>query len=230
MASEKRTLRRSQQSVVPRPAERTNPEPTVASPAAGRRSALKSADGSKAETVPKKRAARKKNSTVIPYLTVRDPLASLAFYEQAFGFKCGETLFLPDGRLVQVEMHHAGAAAFRFSPEGVWSGSMQAPVTSGMENPIVLYVHCRKVDDLTAQARAAGATVVTDPENMFWGERIARIADPDGYLWCFAARAGKFNPSKIPAAAEEQQLPNSESQQNQAEEPKVQSSDLDFEF
>ena len=229
MASEKRTLR----SMAQRPAEPKNPEPAAASPAARRRSAVESAAGSEAETVQRTKTARRKASPVIPYLTVRDPIASLAFYEQAFGFKCGATLSLPDGRLIQVEMHHAGAAAVRFSPEGVWSGSMQAPVTSGMENPIVLYVPCRKVDGLAAQARAAGATIVTDPENMFWGERIARIVDPDGYLWCFAAKAGKFDPRKIPAVAEEQQLPGSEPLQNQSDESKqqgVQSSDLDFEF
>lgn len=229
MASEKRTLR----SMAPRPAEPKTPEPAAASPAARRRSAVESAAGSNAETVQTTKPVKRRRSPVIPYLTVRDPLASLAFYEQAFGFKRGETLFLPDGRLVQVGMHHAGVAVFRFSPEGIWSGSMQAPVSSGMENPIVLYVPCRKVDDLAEQARAAGATIVTAPENMFWGERIARIVDPDGYLWCFAARAGKFDPLKIPEVAEGQQLPGSEPQQNQADEPKpqgVQSSDLDFEF
>ncbi len=133
----------------------------------------------------------------------------------------------------QVVMHHAGAVAVKFSPEGIWSGSMQAPVTSGAENPIVLYVPCRKVDDLTARARAAGATIASEPEDMFWGERIARIADPDGYVWCFAAKVGKFDPHKMPQLAGEIQPPKSESQQNQAADPEpqqAQNSDLDLEF
>jgi hypothetical protein len=110
---------------------------------------------------------------------------------------------------------------------------MQAPVTSGAENPIVLYVPCRDVDQLTARARAAGATIATEPEDMFWGERIARIADPDGYVWCFAAKVDKFDPHKIPPVAEEIAPPESESQQNQAADPERQtarSTDLDIEF
>ena len=110
---------------------------------------------------------------------------------------------------------------------------MQAPVTSGAENPIVLYVPCRKVDDVTARARAAGATIASEPEDMFWGERVVRIADPDGYIWCFAAKVGKFDPHKMPQVAEEIQPPESESQQIQtadSEPQQVQDSGLDFEF
>jgi uncharacterized glyoxalase superfamily protein PhnB len=191
------------------------------------------AAGSKVANTRKRKAARRRASPVIPYLTVSDAVASLAFYEEAFGFKRGETVSLPDGRLIQVVMHHAGAVAFKFSPEGICSGSMQAPVTSGAEDPIVLYVPCRKVDDLTERARTAGATIASEPADMFWGERIARIADPDGYIWCFAAKVGKFDPHKIPRAAEEDQSLESESQQNQAAEPETQqaqNSDLDLEF
>jgi len=170
---------------------------------------------------------------VVPYLTVRDALASLAFYEQAFGFEHGETLSLPDGRPIQVVMHHAGAVAVKFSPEGICSGSMRAPATSGAENPIVLYVPCRKVDDLTARARAAGAAIASEPNDMFWGERIARIVDPDGYVWCFAAKAGKFDARKIPQVLEAIEPPKSEAQQNQAADAQPQQAQkpgLDFEF
>ena len=233
MAKGQRMLRGSRGSVAQRPAKPAKPKKIAASAAADRRSATKRAAGSKAETTRKRKAAIKRGSPVIPYLTVSDAIASLAFYQQAFGFKRGETVSLPDGRLIQVVMHHAGAVAVKFSPEGICSGSMQAPVTSGAENPIVLYVPCRKVDDLTARARAAGATIAFEPQDMFWGERIARIVDPDGYVWCFAAKVGKFDPHKMPQVAEVNQPPKSESQQNQSADLKAQqaqSSDMDFEF
>ena len=233
MAKGQRTPRVSRGSVAERPAKPAKSQKAAASVAARRRAAAKRAAGSKAQATRKRKATRKSGSHVVPYLTVRDAIASLAFYEQALGFKRGETISLPDGRLIQVVMHHAGAAAFKFSPEGVWSGSMQAPVTSGAENPIVLYVPCRKVDDVTARARAAGATIASEPEDMFWGERVVRIADPDGYIWCFAAKVGKFDPHKMPQVAEEIQPLESESQQIQtadSEPQQVQDSGLDFEF
>jgi len=191
----------------------------------------KAAKTTKATTV--KKTARKPTGAVMPYLTVRDAAASLAFYEQAFGFKRGEAVSAPDGRLIRVVMHHAGAAAFRFSPEGIWSGSMQAPATSDSENSIVLYVPCRKVDDLTARARAAGATILSEPEDMFWGERIVRIVDPDGYVWCFAASIHKFDPSKLPQVAQAIEAPEfdlGDRQSPATEQQQDQGSDLDFEL
>jgi lactoylglutathione lyase len=43
-----------------------------------------------------------------------------------------------------------------------------------------MYVYVDNVDQLVAQLRAEGVTVLRDPADMAWGERIATIADPDG--------------------------------------------------
>ncbi len=43
-----------------------------------------------------------------------------------------------------------------------------------------MYVYVDDVDELVAQLRAEAVTVVRDPADMAWGERIATIADPDG--------------------------------------------------
>jgi PhnB protein len=233
MAPTKPKPRGSRGSVSRKSAKAAKPKKAAVSAVARRGTAGKRAVGSKTATTRKKKVAVKTVSPVIPYLTVRDLQGSVAFYEQAFGFKQRESLTLPDGSLIQVTMQHAGAAAVKLSPEGVWSGSMRAPSTSGSENPIVLYVPCRKVDALAARARAAGATIATEPEDMFWGERIARIVDPDGYVWCFAARLGKFDPSKIPPMGETKLPPETESHHDPFADPAPQpSSDtpLDFEL
>ncbi|NKB26465.1 MAG: VOC family protein [Rhodobacteraceae bacterium] len=39
---------------------------------------------------------------------------------------------------------------------------------------------------LTEKARAAGATVIKEPHDIFWGGHIAYVADPDGHIWEFA--------------------------------------------
>lgn len=39
------------------------------------------------------------------------------------------------------------------------------------------------VDEAMAVARAAGATVVKDPEKVFWGGYSGYFTDPDGHLW-----------------------------------------------
>ena len=136
---------------------------------------------------------------LIPYLTVADADASLSFYEQAFGFERGFAMAGPDGRSVHASMDYQGATIIMFGPEGMGdSATMRTPAHSGMELPLNFYVYCPDVDALTAQARKAGAEVLAEPEDMFWGDRMAQLRDPDGYLWSFATVVGEFDPSKVP--------------------------------
>lgn len=46
-----------------------------------------------------------------------------------------------------------------------------------------------EVAELTDAARAAGAKVLKDPHDVFWGGHIAYFSDPDGHIWEIA-----FNP------------------------------------
>jgi uncharacterized glyoxalase superfamily protein PhnB len=58
-------------------------------------------------------------------------------------------------------------------------------------------VHCQIyciVDDVDAhhaRARAAGATIATEPADTPYGERSYRAMDPEGHRWIFASPIGK---------------------------------------
>ena len=41
----------------------------------------------------------------------------------------------------------------------------------------------KKVDEVIALVRAAGGTIVKQPQEVFWGGYHAYFADPDGYYW-----------------------------------------------
>ena len=47
------------------------------------------------------------------------------------------------------------------------------------------------VDSLYEAALKAGAKSLGAPENMFWGDRMCRLQDLDGYIWCFATAIRK---------------------------------------
>ncbi len=133
-----------------------------------------------------------------PYLTVSNAEASLAFYEKAFGFTPENTMPGPDGKIVHAGMNYQGAAIIMFAPEGAWGGTCKTPAHSQTEPSISLYVYCENVDALAARAKEAGAEVLSEPEDMFWGDRMASLRDPDGYVWSFATKVGEFDPSKMP--------------------------------
>lgn len=137
---------------------------------------------------------------LIPYLTVADVDASMDFYKRAFGFEPGATVPGPDGRNIHGGMKYQGTTVLMFGPEGMGGDTMRTPANSGAAEPINLYVYCPDVDALTTRAREAGAEVLAEPEDMFWGDRMVRLRDPDGYLWSFATNIGEYDESKVPWA------------------------------
>ena len=42
------------------------------------------------------------------------------------------------------------------------------------------------VDAHYARAKRAGATILEEPTDQFYGDRRYRAADPEGHHWCFA--------------------------------------------
>lgn len=130
-------------------------------------------------------------------LCVRDMQASIAFYQAAFGFKLDFSMPGPDGKLGHAQMTYFGGRIM-FSPEGAMGSTNRAPATSGVEPAAQSYVYCPDVDAFTARARAAGARVLMEPVDMFWGDRMVHLEDLDGYRWAFATNQGPFDAGQAP--------------------------------
>jgi PhnB protein len=145
-----------------------------------------------------KRPARQADmSWVVPSIVVKDADKALDFYQRAFGFEKKMAMPGPDGRSVHAEMSYQGIVIM-ISPEGAMGSTFKAPVTTGTTLPMSLYVYCEDVDALYKRATAAGATGKMPPQDMFWGDRMCHMIDPDGYAWAFATNVGEFDPTKMP--------------------------------
>ena len=136
-------------------------------------------------------------SWIIPALTVKDADAALDFYQRAFGFEKKMAMPGPDGRTVHGEMTYRGIVIM-LSPEGAFGSPIKAPATTGHAPASSLYIYCEDVDALYQRATAAGAKGVFPPQDMFWGDRMCHMTDPDGHVWSFATNVGDFDPSKVP--------------------------------
>lgn len=136
---------------------------------------------------------------MIPTLVVRSAEMAISFYERAFGFVVDFTMPGPTGAIAYAQLHHAGGL-LHLSPEGAYGSVTKAPVTSRAECPVTIYVYCADVDALVARARTAGATILSEPADMFWGDRMASLADPEGYRWAFATHVAPFDPTRPPPA------------------------------
>lgn len=129
-------------------------------------------------------------SWITPYVIVKDIDKAATFYQKAFYF---ETLHLApgeDGTTWHGEMRYKGQMLM-FGKEGAYGCSGQAASTMKIESPISLYLYCEDVDSLYRHAVASGAKPLAEPETMFWGDRMCRLGDLDGYVWCFATNVAE---------------------------------------
>jgi uncharacterized glyoxalase superfamily protein PhnB len=130
---------------------------------------------------------------VIPYLTVKDAAKALDFYQRAFGFTKKNAMADKEGRVLHGEMEYRDAWIM-LGPEGGLGNQCRTPATSGNLSPMSLYIYCDDVDALFARATAAGAKGDVPPSDMFWGDRMCKVTDPDGHAWSFATHTGKTAP------------------------------------
>ncbi len=138
----------------------------------------------------------KNTSPLMAYLTVRDADAMSAFYQKAFGFTQMERLEGEDGKPIHIGMSFQDRAVVMFSPApSTPDMDWESPAHSGTASPIGLYLYCPDVDALFKQALAAGATESSALQDMFWGDRMCQVKDPDGYRWSFATYTGKTSPA-----------------------------------
>ncbi len=125
-------------------------------------------------------------------LGVRDMDRSKRFYSEGLGWKVqrdyGVSLFFVQdgGSLVGFYGRDGLAASVGASPEG-----------SGFSGLVLNYVvrSEARVDEIMAEARKAGATILKPAGILPWGGYGGSFADPDGYIWNIGYSAqGKDQP------------------------------------
>jgi lactoylglutathione lyase len=110
-----------------------------------------------------------------PVVYAADVSATAAFYER-LGFERHFQL-PPDGEPGYVGLRRGAdevAAVDRAWPADTYG----ATVGDGVRFELFVYVD--GVDALVEELRAAGVTILREPADMPWGERVAYVTDPDG--------------------------------------------------
>lgn len=124
-------------------------------------------------------------NAVFPMLVCRDPSREMEFCATAFGAIEQVRRPGPDGSAVHIAMRINGA--FLVAQAEFPTLASRAPATDGT-SPVPIFVYVADVDDTVTRAVAAGASVILPPQDQFWGDRTARIIDPNGHVWTVASR------------------------------------------
>jgi PhnB protein len=118
-------------------------------------------------------------STVIPHIIVKEAAAAIQFYASAFGASELFRLNSDDGTIAHAEVSVQGSTLMLSDPHAPYS----PPGPGGAS--VILHVYVPDVDDLTAQAVAAGAGLLEPPADMPYGARQSTLRDPFGHVWIF---------------------------------------------
>ena len=117
----------------------------------------------------------------------REPKAALAWLERAFGF---EVTMAIDGPPEAPEMCHyemSCAGHGRVMVGGEWAEWTRSPASADGANTQSVHVQLPSgLDEHCERARAAGAVIVAEPEDQFFGDRTYRASDLEGHCWTFS--------------------------------------------
>ncbi|MCY3880609.1 MAG: VOC family protein [Chloroflexi bacterium] len=131
-------------------------------------------------------------TAITPYLVAEDAPRLLDFLAEGFGAVERMRMPMPDGSIAHAEVEIGGAP--------VMLGSANAPDFPPLAAQIHLYVE--DVDAVYAQAVSAGATPVAEPEDQFYGDRIARVLDTAGNHWSIATHIADVTEEEMAQAME----------------------------
>jgi uncharacterized glyoxalase superfamily protein PhnB len=136
---------------------------------------------------------------IVPFIGYEDAAAAIEWLERAFGFRENRDARHEgeDGTIGHAELELAGATIYLSTPTADYASPRRLQETCdaarrSYDNPWVIDGHFVEVDDVDAhceRARAAGATILREPEEPGIGVRIYTAEDVEGHRWMFGQRS-----------------------------------------
>lgn len=127
-------------------------------------------------------------SRVDPWVISTDTESEIGFLEFVFQGRetPGSRMLGPDRRIDHVEVVIGDAVIMMFDADREW------PVT-----PAHLRIYVADLQNTVDHAVEAGARVVTQPTELAFGERVARVRDPQGHLWWIHEHFEDVSPAEV---------------------------------
>jgi uncharacterized glyoxalase superfamily protein PhnB len=129
---------------------------------------------------------------ITPYLLYEDVAGALDWLARTFGFRERMRLPGPTGEITHAEMELADGVIMLGHPGSEYrSPKRLGHVTQN------LYVYVDDVDKHFEHARGAGATILAEPEDQFYGDRRYGAEDFEGHHWYFAQHVRDVAPEEL---------------------------------
>ncbi|MFI6599488.1 VOC family protein [Nonomuraea sp. NPDC050536] len=130
-------------------------------------------------------------TTVTPWIVTKDTAALIDFIKEAFDAEELSRVLVGDGVIGHAEARIGDAVVMMFdSPFPV-------------DTPALLRLFVDDAEAVVLRAVQAGAVVVTEPTELFWGDKVGRVRDPLGNVWWIQQRLADLTPEEIAVRAED---------------------------
>jgi len=118
--------------------------------------------------------------TLNAYIAIKGCNEAIEFYKKAFGATEKGKLLHPDGKIAHAEIIIEGSLLMLSEENKEW-GNVSPQTIGG--NPLTFGLYVKDVDSAFQKAIDAGATVLMNIKDEFYGDRIGQIMDPFGFKW-----------------------------------------------
>jgi PhnB protein len=129
-----------------------------------------------------------------PYLIVDGAAQAIEFYKKVFGATEKMRMPSPGGKIGHAELT-LGDSMIMLADEHPEMGARAPRAYGGAAVSLMVYVP--NVDDTVKTASAAGAKIVRQVENQFYGDRMGTIEDPFGHRWYVATHVEDVPPEEM---------------------------------
>jgi PhnB protein len=123
--------------------------------------------------------------TVTPSLVVNGAAKLIDFIKASFGGEEVVRMPAPDGKIMHAEVKIGDSLVM------LTDAMRQSPNVSS------LFLYVNDVDATYQRALKAGAASLSEPTNMFWGDRMAEVRDQCGNHWSIATHKEDVSPQEM---------------------------------
>lgn len=131
---------------------------------------------------------------ITPYLYVDGAARAIEFYKEAFGAEEIMRMPGPDGRIGHAEIR-IGDSRVMLADEHPEIGARGPKSYGGAPFSLLLYVE--HVDTVVERAIVAGAKLVREVADQFYGDRSGGVEDPFGFTWYVATHVEDVSPDEM---------------------------------
>ena len=130
-------------------------------------------------------------SSAVCYL---DAKRMYRWLEDAFGLEPNFVISDADGNLMHSEMLYERC---RIMVGNEWSEDHKSPLNLGGKNTQTIHIQLKDgIDAHCERARAAGAEILREPQDQFYGDRTYRARDLEGHIWTFGQTTNAMEPAE----------------------------------